>query len=416
MYPSILQCSAIEMAGMIRRGEVTAETVIRAHLDRLAELNTVLNAVIQWAPESALEQARAADAAIAAGKPVGPLHGVPFTVKDVYAVGEAARLVAVPGRERLLDLPRDRDGTAVARLREAGAILIGVTRATWWTDREALYGPVKNPYNLEQTPGGSSGGEAAVIAACGSPLGLGSDSGGSLRDPACACGIATIRPSNGRVPQATDGEGTADPRTVAGPLARSVADVALALRIISGVDPRDPTTLPLTLGDPTDVSMKGLRVAVFPASAVFPPTPETAQAVKVAAEALRAGGAVLVDAEVPDIVLAWDITNEYWRGYPEGPGARKTYAAFLARWDRYRVAINLFMQDFDIVVCPVRPGPYPAVFSLAGLPVAVVRAGTEKNGLPIGVQLAARPWRDEVALAAAMQVERATGGWLPPPV
>src|SRR4051812_1079176 len=127
MSCSILQCSAIELAERIRCRKVSAEVVVRTYLDRLRALSPGLNAVIQMAPESAIKQARAADAALAAGLPVGPLHGVPFTVKDVYAVGEAATLVAAPGRDRLLDLPRDRDGTVIARLRGAGAILIGVT-------------------------------------------------------------------------------------------------------------------------------------------------------------------------------------------------------------------------------------------------------------------------------------------------
>jgi amidase len=228
--------SASTLARAIRRREVTAEEVILAHLNRIAKLNPVLNSVIQIAPESAVEQARAADAALGRGEGAGPLHGVPFTVKDVYEVCETARLVTAPGIVQRPEPPPERDSTVVRRLRAAGAILIAVTKATLWSDCEERYGFTHNPYDLTRTPSGSSGGEAATIAAGGSPLGLGSDSGGSLRLPAHCCGVATLRPSNGRVPRGSDAAGTNDPRTAAGPLARAVEDVALALRIIRGFD------------------------------------------------------------------------------------------------------------------------------------------------------------------------------------
>jgi len=408
--------SACELGRLIGRGEVSSERVVRAHLGRLCELNPKLNAIIQIAPESAVEQARLADAAVAAGAELGLLHGVPFTVKDVYPVKNAAELVAVPGMPPLLDLPRDRDATAILRLRAAGAILIGVSRATVWKDREDRYGSVRNPYHLDMDAGGSSGGEAATIAAGGSPLGLGSDSGGSLRTPAGRCGIATIRPSNGRVPQAADGGRTGDPRTVAGPLARSVEDLAAALGIISGVDPLDPTTLPVPLGDWRTVRLAGLRVGVFAGSEVEPPSPLATAAVRDAAAALKEAGAHLAEAQPPDLAESWSITQEYWTGYPDGQNASRTFYGFMKRWDIYRVALALFMEDFDVLVCPVDPLIYTCVFSLVGWPCAVVRCGTQTNGLPIGVQVVSKPWRDDVALAAAAEIERTAtaGGWRPP--
>src|SRR5919197_2077556 len=280
---TLLDSSATTLARVIRDREVSSEEVVFAYLKRIETLNPVLNSVIQIAPESALEHARAADEALARGQLLGPLHGVPFTVKDVYAVRDSARLVTAPGMVERPDPPPERDSTVVLRLRAAGAILIAVTKATLWHDREERYGYTRNPYDLARTPGGSSGGEAATIAAGGSPLGLGSDSGGSLRQPAHYCGVATLRPSNGRVPRGTDAEGTNDPRTAAGPLARSVEDLALALRVISGFDWEDPTSLPVPLGDDRAVLLEGQRVAVHTDNGIVPPTAETVAAVVAAA-------------------------------------------------------------------------------------------------------------------------------------
>jgi amidase len=411
---SLIYRSALELAGLMCRGEVSAEEVVKAHLERLREVNPMLNAVIQIAPESAIEQAREADAAVRAGEPTGELHGVPFTVKDVYPVKDVARLEKMTEMAELLELPRDRDATAVSRLRAAGAILIGVTRATWWKDREDRYGPVHNPYDLATSASGSSGGEGAVIAAGGSALGLGSDSGGSLRQPATKCGIATIRPSNGRVPRAADSRGTFDTRTVAGPMARTIGDVAAALKIISGPDPLDPATLPVPLGDWREQNMKGKRVGVFLGSGAWSVDGAMVLAVEFAAGALRDAGAVVMDAQPPDVAGGWAITQEYWRGYPEGNGAGEAYEAFLIRWDNFRVAMALFMKQFDLLVCPADPTVYTALFSLVGWPAAVVRAGTDGGGMPMGVQIVANAWRDDVALAGAACVEAASGGFKEP--
>lgn len=424
----LLFCSATALARMIRDRELSSEEVVTAYLGRIGTLNPALNSVLQIAPGSALEQARAADAALARGRLLGPLHGVPFTVKDVYEVCEAARLVTAPGMVERPDPPPARDSTAVLRLWAAGAILIAVTRATLWKDREERYGPARNPYDLTRTPGGSSGGEAATIAAGGSPLGLGSDSGGSLRLPAHYCGLATLRPSNGRVPRGSDAAGTNDPRTAAGPLARSVEDLALALSLISGFDWTEPTTLPLSLGDHREVDLNALRVAFHTDNGIVPPTAETAEAVLASARALETAGAAVEEAAPPALDEAWQITLEYWR-YCGEVGTVQEYFRFLERWDRYRVTLLSFMQRWDLLLCPVEafPAPlqgaddtppmftYTTPYSLVGWPCAVVRAGTSPEGLPIGVQIIGGPWRDDLALAAALRVEAVCGGYQPPP-
>jgi amidase len=424
---ALLYSSAADLARAIREREVSSEEVVLAFLKRIAELNPILNTVIQIAPESAREQARAADEALARGQNFGPLHGVPFTVKDVYEVSTDARLVTMPGMAEPIHPAAERDSTVVSRLRAAGAILMAVTRATLWSDRDERYGYVKNPYGLTHTVSGSSGGEAATIAAGGSPLGMGSDSGGSLRMPAHFCGVATLRPSNGRVPRASDAAGTNDPRTVAGPIARTMEDVALAMQIIHGFDWDEPTTLALSLGDYREIDIQGLHVAVFTNNGIVRPTLETTTAVMAAAAALANAGALVAGATPPGLEEAWQITLDYWR-YCGEVGAVGDYFRFLERWDRYRVLAHSFMRAYDLIVCPVEAFPAPLLtaqetrpaftyttpFSLVGWPCGVVRVGTSPENLPIGVQVVGQPWHDEVVLAACRQIESVCGGWQRP--
>lgn len=412
--------SATALAARIRRRDVSSEQVVRAHLDRLRAIHPLLNTVLQIAPESAIEQAREADHLLARGVDIGPLHGVPFTVKDVFPIVDIARMVDMPGMAPRPDREYARDATAAARLRRAGAIPIAVTRATLWTDREERYGRVRNPYNPDFDASGSSGGEAATIAAGGSPLGIGSDSGGSLRDPANRCGIATLRPSNGRVPRGVDAAGANDPRTAAGPLARTVADVALAMSVIGGVDPYDPTTLPMSWPDYRAVDVRGLRVLAFDDNGLVSASPEDKAAVNSAALALEQAGCNITWSSPPWCDEAYEVTKQYWH-YGGEEGEVREYFQFLDRRDGVRIRMSLFMQDIDLILCPVDPlttlydrdlpgFTYTTPFSLVGWPCAVVRASTASNGLPIGVQIVAGPWRDDVALAAAAVIEAAYGG------
>jgi amidase len=248
--------SALGIVELVRRREVTAVEVVDAHLRRIEDVNGSINAVVQLDAERALDRAGAADAALQRGELVGPLHGVPFTAKD--NIEAAAIEMAIGAPERIGTVP-SADATVVARMRAAGAILLGKTNCPPWgggieTDNE-VYGRTSNPYDLARTPGGSSGGEAAILAAGGSACGLGTDSGASVRVPAHFCGLAAIKPTAGRVPVTgvIDDLGQigalADPRTQVGVLARSVADVALVLRVVGGPDGRDGGVSPVTLGD-----------------------------------------------------------------------------------------------------------------------------------------------------------------------
>lgn len=332
---SPLDMSAVDLARRVAARELSAREVVGAFLDRVAEVDPTLNAVVSLRAEAALVEAKAADESA----PRGPLHGVPFTVKDWI---DAAGLPCAGGQEAHRDRMPARDATAVARLRAAGGILLGKTAAG---PDNPVYGRTNNPHDPRYSPAGSSSGEAAIIAAGGSPLGLGSDSGGSIRQPAHCCGIAGLRPTTGRVPLTGHFPficATTDPRTVIGPLARHVADEWVDG---GGFDPA------------------GL-----------------------------------------------------------GPMSATRVERSLFEWDRFRRRMLPFVDEYPLVLSPAAekpavwhgedPGgiPYTLTWSLAGYPAVVVRAGTTVDGLPVGVQIAAAPWREDLALAAASVVERAMGG------
>jgi amidase len=432
----LTRAPAIALARRIAAREVSAAEVLEAYLARIAAVNPAINALVQLDEEGAWDAARAADAALARGAAPGPLHGVPFTVKDnlsaagiVMAIGAPERAGAVP----------DTDATAVARLKAAGGILLGKTNCPPYgggieTDND-VYGRTNNPYDLERTPAGSSGGEAALVAAQGSACGVGTDSGASVRLPAHFCGLACLKPTAHRVPVTgvLDDEGQigalGDPRTQLGPLARSVADVAVILEILAGPDGRDGGVPPVPLRDPHDVPVRGLTVAVHTDDAIATPTPETVAVIGAAAEALRAAGATVVEARPPG--GGHELTIEVWRSYGGDLRSDELYR-LLRRWDAFRGEMLAFAERHDLILSPVFPGParrhgtmnvpgeidptsYTTPHSLTGWPAAVVRCGTSPEGLPLGVQLVARPWRDDVALAAALQLERDLGGWQPAP-
>jgi amidase len=426
---------AVALAEIVARGDASAVEVVAAHLDRIAAVDGAINAVVALDADGALAAARAADDAVARGEPRGPLHGVPFTVKDNLCAAGLPMTIGDPARAGVV---AERDATVVARMKRAGAILLGKTNCPPYgggteTDNP-VHGRTNNPYDVDRTPGGSSGGEAAALAAGASACGLGTDSGASVRLPAHFCGLAALKPTGGRVPVTgvIDDEGQigalSDPRTQVGPIARVVADVALMLRLVAGPDGSDGGVAPVALGDPETVDVGALHVAVQVGNGLATPTAETVAAVHAAAAALGAAGARVEEASLP--AGGHELTLEVWRSYGDEMRAGDLYRV-LRRWDAYRAEMLAFADRYDVLVCPVFPGPArphgamnvpgeiePTSFttpaSLAGWPAATVRAGTSPEGLPVGVQLVARPWRDDVALAAAMAVERALGGYRPP--
>lgn len=432
----LIYASAAFLARAIREKKVSCVEVVEAHLQRIEAVNPRLNAVVQLAAETARAEAREADAALARGELRGPLHGVPFTVKDWI---ETAGVVCAAGIDERRNYVPKHDATVVARMRAAGAIMLGKTMSG---NDNPVYGVASNPYDLARTPGGSSSGEAVIIAAGGSPLGLGSDSGGSIRFPAHCCGVAALKPSAGLVPNTGHFPrigALSDPRTQIGPMARFVEDLALALPLIAGVDWRDPGVVPMPFGDPDAVELRSLRVATFTSFEGAKPTAETVETIRNAARSLEEAGATVEEAVPSRIEESWAITKAYWararshswrEWLPAGRGADMTAEEIersIFEWDRLRRAFLGFIERYDAIVCPVAEHAagskgderdtdfiFTLPYSLTGWPCAVVRAGTSPEGLPIDVQVVARPWRDDVALAVAGRIENVLGGWRPP--
>ena len=451
--------SAVELARAIRDRELTSVEVTEACLDRIAAVNPAINAVVRLAPD-ALDRARDADRAIERGAALGPLHGVPFTAKDSL---DTAGLVTTAGTVGWRDRVPDRDATVVARLKAAGAILLGKTNTpefTWSdeTDND-VYGRTNNPYDLERTPGGSSGGPGAIIAAGGSTFDIGSDTGDSIRQPAHVCGIAGLKPTSGRVPRTGHSpgfDGIFESLNHLGPMARRVEDLALLLPVIAGPDGIDPHVVPAPLLAPGDVAIDGLRVVMFTDNGLLKPTAETATVVRAAADALAARGA-RVREEVPPLQReAWECWDGLMKsdGYDwlqrlitdagsPGFGSYDTRGwvtrrpplsgdevyRLVERADRVRSALLAWLADVDLIVCPAMPQPaikhgesnaswfgdtYSDVHNLTGWPAGVVRGGATATGLPIGVQVVAAPWREDLALAGAAVIEAASGGWVAP--
>ncbi|MGB7591847.1 MAG: amidase [Terriglobia bacterium] len=459
----LIFASATEQAKAIRDRQISSEELVRACIKRIEEVNPKLNAVVQLPAETALGQAREADKALAKGEIRGPLHGVPFTLKDAI---ETEGVISTGGTQGRASYVPKEDATVVKRLRTAGGVLLGKTNCPefgWaWESDNLIYGRTNNPFDLSLSPGGSSGGESAIIAAGGSPIGLGSDAGGSVRFPAHCTGIAAIKPTSGRVPRTGHFPGPGgllDALWQIGPLARSVADLNAVLPIIAGVDWRDPAIVPMPLGDATKVDLKALRVAFHTDNGIETPDRESIETVKKAARALEASVTAVEEARPRDLEQTYEIylglfTADGGAGLEEllemagtkkvhplmqrvldlqrsGAKSMAAFVAMIGQWDAFRRSLLSFMEEFDVMVCPVCSFPgmvhgstydrlsafsYTMTYNLTGWPAAVVRAGTSRAGLPIGVQIVARPWREDVALAVAAKIERALGGYQRPPL
>ncbi len=293
--PDLTFLSAVSMAEQIRQKELSPVELVEAHLTRIEELNPTLNAFVQVDAEGARRQARVRrKRPFATGKTLGVLHGVPLSIKSSI---EVAGLPWEAGTKLRAGIVGERDAPLVARLRQAGAIILGVTNApellmAWETDN-LLYGRTNNPWDLTRTPGGSSGGEAAAIAAGMSAGGVGSDGGGSIRVPAHFSGICGLKPTPGRIPATGHFPESVGPFAllgVVGPLARNMDDLKVLFEVMQGPDDGDPSAAPVPLRWPEDDDLKRVRIGYFEDDGRTPVTPETRAAVRTAAEALRRAG------------------------------------------------------------------------------------------------------------------------------
>jgi len=456
--------SAVSMAEQIRRGELSPVELLEAHLARIDELNPRLNAFVQVDFEPARREARLAEAAVRNREKLGPLHGVPLSIKSSLQV---AGLPWEAGTKLRAGTVAERDAPLVTRLRQAGAIILGVTNApellmAWETDN-LLYGRTNNPWDPSRTPGGSSGGEAAAIASGMSAGGVGSDGGGSIRVPAHFSGICGLKPTPGRVPATGHFPESVGPFAllgVVGPLARNIGDLKVMFEVLQGPDDGDPSAAPVALRWPGKDELSRVRVGYFEDDARTPVTPETRAAVRTAAEALRRAGFQVEAFRPQGLELARQL---WWKLFGTAGGMMlgsvtkghedelspilKEFSSWVAAepahtgqslldtWierDVVRMQVFAQMQDYPVLLCPVASIPafrhgerswqvegktvkyldawsYTEWFNLLGMPAVSVPVGKSPEGLPIGVQIAACPWLEELVISVAAALEQEVG-------
>ena len=449
--------------------ELSAADVVQAHLARIAAVDPGIRAFVDVDAERALGAAQAQDDRAACGVARGPLGGVPITVKSAIDV---AGLRCETGSSARLGVRAVADAVVVARLRAAGAVVLGTTNVAemlmGYETVNPLHGRTSNPWDPGRTPGGSSGGESAAIAAGCSAAGIGSDGGGSIRVPAHFTGICGLKPTPGRIPSTGHQPpclGAFSLIGVVGPMARTVADLELFYRVSSGWDPADPQATPLG----SDATLDGgdaWSVGWFDEHPDAPVSTETAAAVRRAVAGLDAQGIAtaawrpasldrardlwhvffcemgeqLLSGIIGDRARALPILEAYAAWAPRRPAltAMRLAAAWSER-DVVRAALLDEMRQHRVLVCPVASVPafrhgerswivagrrvgyldamlYTQWFNVLGAPVAVVPAGRSDDGLPIGVQVVGRPFEEARVLGVAARIEQACGGFVAPPV
>jgi len=474
---TITERSATDLARAIRTGELTSREVVEAHIERLEHTQERINAVVVDRYDRAREEADTADRLVAeATDPddLPPLLGVPCTIKESIAMQGMPNCAGLVSRR---DWRSTENAPTVQRLLDAGTIPLGVTNTPelclWIETENRTYGRTHNAYDSGRTAGGSSGGEGAVVGIGGSPIGLGADIGGSIRLPAFFNGVFGLKPSPGLVPSTgqfptTETEIAAMMLTI-GPITRRAEDLIPVLRVIAGADGIDPYVRDAEIGDPADVSIAGLRVVLSEDASYKEVSRELRHAREHAADALRQAGATVeavsmksmrkalelyiavlkleAGVNVANLIVAEGSSHvSFGAGLRrKGPHTRALRLLLFSEWltskmpqgrMRKAVAARQAFQDEvtdvigdGVMLHPTHPRVAPkhgktigrpwvltstAVFNLAGLPVAQIPLGLNARGIPLGVQAAAGPDRDHVAVAVALALERAMGGWVPP--
>jgi len=476
----LIYMSATKLAGMIRSKKVSCGELVEAYIARQLAVNDEMNAVVMNCYARAREEAKMLDAKAAKGEWVGPLHGVPITIKDSLDTEGVITTGATYGRQQYV--PK-KDATVVARVRKAGAILLGKTNTPEFTlgglagistASNLLYGSSHNPYDLTRSTSGSSGGAGAIVAAGGSAFDIGSDWGGSIRGPSHNNGIAGIKPTSVRVPRTghiVDYGGIFDLWQQLGPMCRRVEDLALITPIISGPDFHDASCAPVPWADPAKVELKKLKVAfcvdnkATGRAATDEDTKKTVHQVAKWLESITAS----VKEDAPQEILEtlrdarsklssgdggafYQRLADRWGTHNFSPQRKASMATakpissaeMVEAWekqDECKSKLLDWMKSYDVFICPVanKPAqpidaedagggggagsalnggwPYTGVFNCTGWPVVVVRCGSSADGkLPIGVQVVCAPWREDICLAVASYLESQSGGWKKPPI
>ncbi|MBX6764413.1 MAG: amidase family protein [Rubrobacteraceae bacterium] len=458
--------SAVEIARGVRTRQISSREAVESCLARIEEVNPRLNALVEVSPEEALEMADAADRAVASGEEIGPLHGVPVSIKvNSDQAGHATTNGVVAFKDNIAEV----DSPQVRKLREAGAVFVGRSNTPafsyrWFADND-LHGRTLNPWDAARTPGGSSGGASSAVASGMVPIAHGNDIGGSIRYPAYACGVTGIRPTVGRVPNwygPTDADEALSVQSmlVQGPLARSVADLRLALDAMSGFDARDPFTVPVPQAGANEPLPRPVRVGLLRDVGVAAPQPAVNKALDLAAGWLREAGYVVEEVELPLLAEAYRLwyllcmeefrlimplveqmgdegmkraaatyyaaAREWWG---ENPGL-EDYMNGYARRGTLIGRLQAFMQDYPLILLPVsaeQAFEHDADISslqrglqvvasqwsmmaipLLGFPAISVPTGVAE-GLPVGVQLLGRRFREDAVFDAAEVIEARAG-------
>jgi len=463
--------SAVEMCTNVRSKRISPVELAEAHLAKIERLNPRLNAFIQIEPELVRQQARNAESAVMRGGELGPLHGVPVSIK---ASIDVAGMKCEAGTRIRAGYVAQKDAPLVERLRRIGAVILGMTNTpellmAWETDN-ALYGRTNSPWDLDRTPGGSSGGESAAIASGMSAGGIGSDGGGSIRVPAHFSGICGLKPTPGRIPSTGDFPPSGGPFAligVVGPMARTVADLRVLFEVIQGPDDGDPCAAPVPLCWPASDELKQLKIGYFEDDGHTPVTAEIRSAVRTAADALqhagfqvepfrpegleparilwkkffvKMGGMLIAPMFAGREQDANPILKQFleWSAAEPRLSEHDVIDAWIQR-DMLRAHFLEQMRNYPVLLCPPAAIPafrhgernwtverrkveyldawsYTEWFNLLGNPAAVVPITHSEQGLPVGVQIVGRPWEEEQVLSIAAIVESACNGWRVPPI
>ena len=482
--------SAVELAQMIRDRQLSAVELLDAHLQQITQHNSKLNAICTLDEENARICAKQADKALAKGEYWGALHGIPVTIKDIF---ETVRLRTTAGYIPLKDYVPSQDATAVARLKAAGAIVLGKTNmaelAGDYQSTNSLFLRVNNPWNVEYTAGGSSGGSAAAVAAGLSPLDIGNDIAGSVRQPAHFCGVYGLKPTDrristaGMIPEVPGMPYCLRQMMTVGCFARSLEDLRLCFSLIAGADPRRPDVPPVPLDTPSGKSLQDLRIAWTEQWAEVPVVSDICTAIQQVIETLTQSG-VQVHQWLPEGFDLSAILNlysrmaayinryaqpvdrynfqrslklivrtatqgdkklrelgDFSRVLPEllNPSLKGYFEALTER-DRFITQLDTALETWDVWLTPVaatpafthRPawsaievndrsyphgvanGAYAMPFNLSGHPAVVIPIGQTKDGLPIGMQIIGRRWKEMELLAIAQQIDTVIGGFRSP--
>ncbi|HEV2579808.1 MAG TPA: amidase [Ktedonobacteraceae bacterium] len=474
--------SASTMLAALQTGQVSATELLEQHLQRIERYNPRINAIVIPNYEQARQRAAEADAARARGELLGPLHGLPLTIKDCIEVAGLRTTAGVTHRANAIST---QNAPVAQRVLDAGAVLIGKTNvppyAGDWQANNEVFGRTNNPWDLERSPGGSTGGGAAALAAGLTPLEFGSDIGGSIRIPAAFCGVYGHRPSDSAVPRYGHVPGSPLPNPafvmgVQGPLARSAADLALALNVIAGPVVGEEVAWHLTLPAARHSALSNFRVAIMPQIPSLPVDAEITAALENLATRLGALGAKVAEAQpesfdwhkyqqtytsLLDVFMFAELKDEDRAGIVEGlrhssdpyvqaqlfglTATASQFLGLLARREHYRAAFRDFFRDWDVLLTPVTITPafphissdlsfprrtlqingevvsygriqdYPGLATLSGQPATAFPWGRTRQGLPIGLQAIGPYLEDFTPIAFASLLEREFGGFVAPP-